>query len=91
MPPAAPLRSRGADSSMVRLLGVWKKPKPTPQRTVPAISGTRLPPGGHSALSNKPAARQAPPAAHSQPVETLSANRPATGAEKATASGQGIM
>ena len=30
MPPAAPLRARGAAAMMVRLFGAWKKPKPSP-------------------------------------------------------------
>jgi len=31
MPLAPPLRSRGAAAIMVRLLGVWNRPKPAPQ------------------------------------------------------------
>src|SRR5580692_1105889 len=30
IPPAAPLRPSGADDSIVRLFGDWKKPKPSP-------------------------------------------------------------
>ncbi|MNW05296.1 hypothetical protein D3C71_2015290 [compost metagenome] len=34
-PPAAPLRERGAADNRARLLGVWKKPKPTPATNMP--------------------------------------------------------
>ena len=46
-PPAAPLRSFGAESSMFWLLGVWNSPKPRPARPVKKAIGSRgSPPSG---------------------------------------------
>lgn len=53
-------------------------------------SGKGGPRRGHSAVAASPSARQAPPVAQSQAVDTRLARRPNSGATTATVSGQGV-
>ena len=91
MPPAAPARSRGAEVSIIRLLGDWKKPKPRPQSTIrqPTSSGPAV--IGITASETRPRLNRPSPTAQSTAVDIRSASQPASGAISPTATGQGVM
>jgi hypothetical protein len=55
IPAAAPLRARGADDIIVRLLGAWKKPKPSPQRAMRHMKSNAVPLPGKNARNINPA------------------------------------
>ncbi len=60
MPPAAPLRSIGAEDSMVRLFGDWKKPKPRPQTAIRQAIAADDASAGSSASRTTKAQRREP-------------------------------
>src|SRR6185312_477487 len=68
MPLAPPLRSRGADPSIARLLGVWNRPKPKPhsamRQAISALPGCT----GSSDSDNNPAAKTVRPMPPSAPA-----------------------
>ena len=90
MPPAAPARSRGAAVSIMRLLGDWKRPKPSAaQGHAPAdVDGRgvgRQHGQGHKPDGKGQRARRRRAAAE----DSRSASQPASGAATATAAGHG--
>lgn len=89
-PPAALLRSRGADRNILRLLGTLKKPNPIPQRIVQKLNVNGPKYTGRIAARPSPTERSTPPAKQSHAGEIRFASLPTTGAMDATASGQGV-
>lgn len=69
-------RCRKEHVAVVRNL---KEADPRPHNMVSGTSGSRSPSSGHSAAAASPTARPTPPAAHTRPVATRLASRPARG------------
>ena len=91
MPPATPLRARGAEFMMARLLGAWKKPKPAPHSAMRHTNPAGVLLAGRNASNMSPAATASSPSPPSMPAAWRSASLPASGAATASASGQGVM
>src|ERR1700737_211756 len=68
MPPAAPLRERGAADNSVRLLGDWKNPNPSPHKAMRQVKSATEPPEGNAASAASPAASVRSPSPPSMPA-----------------------
>src|SRR6185312_10797174 len=87
MPAALPALLRGALPTSSRLLGDWKKPKPTPQTMPCSKISSDVAPGRTVAYRPSPRARIARPIVDRMPAGYLSLKRPAIGATIITAIG----
>jgi hypothetical protein len=90
MPPAAPARLSGPAVISVALLGVWKKPKPTPHKAMRQTMSTTDGAAGIVARQARPAASAASPRLPSSAAGYFAVRRPAIGAAKITSSGHGV-
>src|SRR4029079_4846688 len=91
IPPAAPERALGAALTIVRLLGDWNRPKPSPHTAIRhaiAILWGDVPSRDRK---NSPAAKIARPNPPSSPAGMRSARRPAVAAAVPTAIGKGVI
>ena len=91
MPPAAPLRSIGAEDNMVRLLGVWKKPKPKPQIAIRQPIASDVASAGSSVRDNNPSAITTRPAPLRIAAGKRSDKGPAIAAAMPVAKGHGVI
>jgi len=76
---------------MVRLLGTWNSPNPSPLSAADAARGTILSITGHNAERSSPSPSRKPPATHSLAEPNRSARRLETELVMATVNGQHVM